>query len=206
MSRSVINPSEFYIWAGCMSSGKSQGLLARISDIENVPDKDILLAKPDTDNRSEGYFSRFGNMERNSISIPANNPFKLLSYIRPEHFAVAIDEIHFFHQGIAEVIKELQYRGLNVLAAGLDTDFRGEPFNEMPTLLAIADYVEKTHAVCKYDGCGNYANRTQRLIGGQPAPYESDLVITGDAFGSEKGNHVTYEPRCLNHHKVPRNQ
>jgi thymidine kinase len=84
---------------------------------------------------------------------------------------------------------------MRVIVAGLDTDFRGEPFGPMPTLMAQAEYVDKLHAICMV--CGEPATRTQRIVNGNPAHYDEPVVIVG---ASEM-----YEARCRQHHEVPRN-
>jgi thymidine kinase len=85
-------------------------------------------------------------------------------------------------------------RGMRVIVAGTDTDFRGEPFGAMPQLLAVAEVVDKLHAICIQ--CGNPASRNQRLIAGRPARYDSPTIMVGSA--------ETYEARCRSCHSVPR--
>jgi thymidine kinase len=91
------------------------------------------------------------------------------------------------------VASELADRGLRVLAAGLDQDFRGEPFGPMPLLMALAEQVDKLHAICVV--CGASASRTQRLIDGRPARYDDPIILVG---GSE-----SYEARCRSCHEIP---
>ena len=107
---------------------------------------------------------------------------------------VGIDEAQFFDAEVVAVAKELAARGLRVLVAGLDTDFRGEPFGSMPVLMSEAEDVSKLHAICMV--CGDDASRTQRLVNGKPARYDDPVVIVG---ASE-----LYEARCRLHHEVPR--
>jgi thymidine kinase len=92
------------------------------------------------------------------------------------------------------VVPALAERGLRVIVAGTDTDFRGEPFGSMPQLLAVAEVVDKLHAICVV--CGNPASRNQRLIEGRPARYDSPIIMVG---GEE-----SYEARCRSCHRVPR--
>ena len=96
-------------------------------------------------------------------------------------------------EGILKVIDDLANRGLRVICAGLDNDFRGEPFSIMPQLLCMAEYVTKLTAICTV--CGANATRTQRVVNGEPAYYEDPIIIIG---ASE-----AYEPRCRHCHKVP---
>ena len=107
---------------------------------------------------------------------------------------VAIDEAQFLQSGIVELATALAASGRRVILAGADTDFRGEPFGPMPQLLAIAEQVDKLHAICVI--CGNPASRNQRLIGGQPARYDSPTIMVG---GRE-----SYEARCRHCHELPR--
>ena len=108
---------------------------------------------------------------------------------------MSIDEAHFFGKGFIRVLEKLLLDGKNIGIAGFDLDFRGEPFGPMPEILCMANEVYKGSAVCKFPDCGAPATRTQRLIDGKPAHYNSPLVvIEGEAH---------YEPRCLIHHEVP---
>lgn len=93
-----------------------------------------------------------------------------------------------------DVLQQLANSGYRVIAAGLDQDFRGEPFGEMPKIMAIAELVTKLQAVCAV--CGSPASRTQRLINGKPASYDDPVILVG---ASE-----AYEPRCRHHHEVPK--
>jgi thymidine kinase len=107
---------------------------------------------------------------------------------------VAIDEAQFFDDQIIDVVQKLADQGLRVIVAGLDTDFRGEPFGPMPVLMAKAEHVDKLQAICMV--CGEPASRTQRIINGKPARYDEPVVIIGAA--------EMYEARCRKHHEVPK--
>jgi thymidine kinase len=106
---------------------------------------------------------------------------------------IAIDEVQFFDWTIADVCEELANQGKRVILAGLDMDFRGEPFGPMPLLMAQAESVEKLQAICVV--CGAPASRTQRLINSQPANYDDPVILVG---ASE-----VYEARCRQCHEVP---
>jgi thymidine kinase len=105
-----------------------------------------------------------------------------------------VDEAQFFDAEIIPLVDELAGRGLRVIVAGLDTDFRGEPFGPVPVLMARAEKVDKLQAICMV--CGEPASRTQRLVNGKPARYDEPVVIVGAA--------EMYEARCRKHHEVPR--
>ncbi len=107
---------------------------------------------------------------------------------------VAIDETQFFDWRIADVCNQLADQGVRVIVAGLDMDFRGEPFGPMPLLVAQAEQVDKLQAICVV--CGAPASRTQRLVNDQPAQYDDPIILVG-------ANEV-YEARCRHCHQVPR--
>jgi thymidine kinase len=110
----------------------------------------------------------------------------------PDTQLVAIEEIQFLDDGIVELCQTLADRGIEVIAAGLDQDFRGQPFGFMPSLLALADNVMKLHAICKV--CGEEASRTQRLVDGRPARWDEPTIL----IGADE----TYEARCRHCHIV----
>jgi thymidine kinase len=114
--------------------------------------------------------------------------------VRPTVTVVAVDEAQFFDDELIQVVQELAHGGRRVLVAGLDTDFRGVPFGPMPQLMALAEQVDKLHAICMV--CGETASRTQRLINGRPARFDDPVVVVG---ASE-----LYEARCRAHHEVPK--
>jgi thymidine kinase len=111
----------------------------------------------------------------------------------PAAQVVAVDEAQFLDAGVVAFATELAARGRRVILAGTDTDFRGEPFGAMPQLMAVAEVVDKLHAICVL--CGAPASRNQRLIGGRPAPYDSPTIMVGAADA--------YEARCRACHEVP---
>jgi thymidine kinase len=126
---------------------------------------------------------------------PITDATEIFEILNDDITVVAIDEAQFFGEEIVNVVQQLADQGIRVIVAGLDTDFRGEPFGQMPVLMAIAEDVDKLHAICMV--CGEAASRTQRIINGKPAKYNDPIVVVG---ASE-----LYEARCRRHHKVPRN-
>jgi thymidine kinase len=114
--------------------------------------------------------------------------------LRPETEVVAVDEVQFLDDEIVAIANGLADRGVRIMLAGIDMDFRGLPFGPMPTLLAVADIVDKLQAICVV--CGGPATRNQRLVNGQPALWDSPTIMVG---GRE-----SYEARCRHCHKVPR--
>lgn len=177
--------------AGCMSSGKSEELIRRLKRA-TIAKQPVIVFKPGMDNRGEklSIMSRDGRLYD---AIPLETPDKAHDFIQDAHCVVAFDEAQFFSPELVPAVRALVARGLRVLIAGLDTDFRGEPFDVVAQLMAEADSVTKLTAVCMK--CGAPAIRTQRLIVGQPAPYESPRIVVG---GDEM-----YEARCRACHEVP---
>lgn len=176
---------------GCMFAGKTEELIRRLKRLEYAK-KSYLLFKPKIDNRySEKEVVSHNLNKKNSIIIEsADDLVKNLPSVLP--YAVAIDEVQFFGSDMIDVIQDLANKGVRVIVAGLDTDFRGEPFGIMPTLLSIAEDVTKLHAICQC--CGSLASRTQRLINGRPASYNDPIIMVG---AKEQ-----YEARCRHCHEV----
>lgn len=112
--------------------------------------------------------------------------------LEPDVQVVALEEVQFFDEPIVSLCQHLANRGMEVIVAGLDQDFRGLPFAYMPILMALADNVIKLHAICKV--CGGRATRTQRLINGRPASWKDPTIL----IGAEE----CYEARCRQCHKV----
>ena len=119
---------------------------------------------------------------------------EIFRLVRPDTELVAIDEAQFLDPEIVTVASALAARGVRVILAGTDTDFRGEPFGAMGELLAIAESVDKLQAICVI--CGDLATRNQRLVDGKPARYDSPTILVG-------GREI-YEARCRHCHRVPR--
>ncbi|MCK7607681.1 thymidine kinase [Geobacillus stearothermophilus] len=176
---------------GSMFSGKSEELIRRIRRAQFAK-QEVKVFKPTIDNRyrEDAVVSHNGN---SVIAIPVATPAEMFRYISAATDVVAIDEVQFFSDDIIDVVQTLADRGYRVIAAGLDQDFRGEPFGPVPALMAIAESVTKLQAVCTV--CGSPASRTQRLINGAPASYDDPVILVG---ASE-----AYEPRCRHHHEVP---
>ena len=177
--------------SGCMFAGKTEELIRRIKVLEFAK-KEIMVFKPKIDNRYSDtkVVSHAGSaVESHVISDAA----EILDIIKDTTQVIAIDEAQFFDDNICDVCNELADRGIRVMVAGLDTDFRGEPFGPMPLLITEAEFVTKLAAVC--NKCGAPATRTQRIINGHPASYNDPIILVG---ASE-----SYEARCRHCHEVP---
>lgn len=175
---------------GPMFAGKSEELIRRIKRLEYAHKK-TLVFKPKIDNRySENEIVSHSKIKTRSINIETAQD--ILKYVDCDTEAVVIDEVQFLDHEIIHVAEDLANRGIRVIVAGLDRDFRGEPFQNMPDLLALAEDVTKLTAICMR--CGAPATRTQRLVNGEPASYNDPIIIVG---ASE-----SYEPRCRHCHEV----
>ncbi len=177
---------------GSMFSGKTDELIRRLVRATIAKQK-VQVFKPAIDVRYavEKVTSHAGS---NFDAIPVEKSSEILDKMDKDTTVIGIDEAQFFDSEIVNVAQKLAERGVRVLIAGLDMDFRGEPFGPMPILMSMAERVDKLHAICMV--CGDEASRTQRLVNGRPARYDDPVVIVG---ASE-----LYEARCRVHHEVPR--
>jgi thymidine kinase len=176
---------------GSMFSGKTEELLRRLRRAV-IARQNVQLFKPAIDNRYglTTVASHDGTKWEGAVIQDAAEIFDLLE---PDTHVIAIDEVQFFDDNVVEVCNTLALQGKRIIVAGLDLDFRGEPFGPMPALMAMAESVRKLHAICMV--CGGEASRTQRLINGKPAFYEDPVIL----IGAEEA----YEARCRGCHEVP---
>jgi thymidine kinase len=175
---------------GPMYCGKSEELIRRLRRVKIAKQK-VKVFKPVLDNRysKNDVVSHSGN----SIdAVPVDHPEEILERIDDTVDVVGIDEAQFFHEDLIEICEDLADRGIRVIMAGLDRDFRNQPFGPMPGLMARAEYVDKLHAICIQ--CGEPASRTQRLIDGEPAAADDPVILVG---ASE-----VYEARCRSCHAI----
>ena len=176
---------------GPMFCGKTDELLRRLRRAI-IANQKIQVFKPGFDIRysNEKVTSHAGNeYDATPIESTTEIPALLINDVT----LVAIDEAQFFGEEIIPDVQDLVKKGIRVIVGGLDMDFRGEPFGQMPMLLSQAEIVDKLHAICMV--CGEEATRTQRLVDGNPAHYDDPIIIVG---ASEM-----YEARCRIHHQVP---
>lgn len=179
--------------SGSMFSGKTDELIRRLRRARIARQK-IQVFKPAIDTRySDDKVTSHAGSEFEAT--PVSTAEEIIPLVESDTTVVAVDEAQFFDAAIDSIVQELADRGVRVLVAGLDTDFRGVPFGPMPVLMAQAERVDKLHAICMI--CGEAASRTQRLINGEPAKYDDPVVVVA---ASE-----LYEARCRRHHEVPRN-
>jgi thymidine kinase len=178
---------------GVMFSGKSEELIRRVRRAI-IAKKRIQVFKSHLDERYAGIYQVSSHDGRTVNAEPVDTTEQIARLLLPDTQVVAIDEAQFLDAGIVDLVTTVANRGLRVIVAGTDTDFRGEPFGAMPQLLTVAEVVDKLHAICVV--CGNPASRNQRLIEGKPARYDSPTIMVGSA--------ESYEARCRACHSVPR--
>jgi thymidine kinase len=174
-----------------MFSGKTEELIRRLRRAQIAKQK-VQVFKPVIDDRY-GIQRITSHNGLYVEALPVKDAISILDLVEPDTTVVAVDEVQFFDWQISRVCEALAGRGVRVIAAGLDMDFRGEPFGPMPVLMAEAEEVSKLQAICVV--CGRPGSRTQRLIDGKPASYDDPVIMVG---ASE-----VYEARCRHCHEVP---
>jgi thymidine kinase len=179
--------------AGVMFSGKSEELIRRVRRAM-IARKKVQVFKSHLDERYQGLYAVSSHDGRTVEAIPIDSSMQIAQQLNSLADVIAIDEAQFLDAGIVPLVRSFAIRGLRVIIAGTDTDFRGEPFGAMPQLMADAELVDKLHAICVV--CGGPASRNQRIIDGRPASYASPTIMVG---GRE-----SYEARCRHCHQVPR--
>jgi thymidine kinase len=182
-------PGKLEVICGSMFSGKTEELMYRLRRAEYAK-KNVVTIKHKIDNRmSYSCIVSHDGGKREAYPVSScEEGLNSLMRIAGDRSVdvVGIDEIQFFPEETISIIQSLVDEGVRIIVAGLDLDFRGEPFGIVPVLMALADEVTKIRAVCME--CGNEANFTQRLINGKPASYDDETILVG---GEE-----CYEPRC----------
>ncbi|MCU0413403.1 MAG: thymidine kinase [Ignavibacteriaceae bacterium] len=170
---------------GCMFSGKTEELIRRLRRAQIAKQK-VKIFKP----RIDARYSENSIVSHNEQSLPSILIDDIIEVLKLSEDAqvIGIDEAQFFNEGIVHICNLLASRGKRVIVAGLDQDYTGKPFEPMPQLLAIAEYITKQHAICVV--CGNPADKTQRKTS------ESERVIVGAAN--------IYEARCRKCHYIPK--
>jgi thymidine kinase len=179
---------QLIVIAGCMASGKSLELMRYIRRLK-IAGRKFIPVKPSIDTRDFAKIRSRDGLEEQAYDF--RDPQRLLRLCNGSE-VIIVDEAQFLGPEYLDPINGLLAEGRTVIAAGLDTDFRGQPFGIMPQLMALSDVCHKLTAICKV--CGNDATRTQRLINGFPAPYDAPIIQVG---GDE-----TYEARCRDHHEL----
>jgi thymidine kinase len=175
---------------GSMFCGKTEELIRRVRRAQIARQK-VQVFKPTIDTR----YTEREVTSHNGVQIqamPVENVTQIRAQIEEDTTVVALDEAQFFDETVIALCEKLAIQGVRVIVAGLDMDFRGEPFGPMPALMARAERVDKLQAICVV--CGGPASHTQRLINNQPAAYDDPIILVG---ASE-----VYEARCRGCHEV----
>jgi thymidine kinase len=176
---------------GSMFSGKTEELIRRVRRAEYARQK-IQIFKPDIDNRYtvDSVYSHSG---MSATAHPIRNAADIRALLEPDTTVVAIDEVQFLGPEVVGIAEALANDGIRVICAGLDLDFRAEPFGPIPALLSVAEEVTKLHAICVV--CGEVACRSQRLVNGNPARFDDPVIMIGAQ--------EAYEARCREHYQLP---
>ena len=177
---------------GSMFSGKSEELIRRVKRAV-IARRTVQVFKPSIDDRFGVEVVRSHDGD-SFVARPVRKSEEILALLTTDTTVVGIDEVQFFDPGVIHVVRSLVADGRRVICAGLDLDFRGEPFGPVPTLLALAERVDKLEAICVV--CGEAATRTQRIVNGVPAFYDEPIIVIGAK--------EAYEARCRSCHEVPR--
>ena len=177
---------------GSMFSGKTEELIRRVRRAQIARQK-VQVFKPRLDDRYQvEKVASHNGMHLDAVVV--GEAKEILQLVDSDTDVVVIDEGQFFDWTIADVCNFLADNGRRVIIAGLDTDFRGEPFGPMPLLMAQAEKVDKLQAICVV--CGAPASRSQRLINGRPAFYDDPVIMVGAD--------EVYEARCRHCHQAPK--
>ena len=186
-------PGWIEVISGVMFAGKTEELIRRVRRAV-IARRKVQVFKSHLDARYAGIYHVATHDGLTVEAEPVDSAEQVMRAFRDDTEVVAVDEVQFLDEGIVDVADTLANRGVRVVLAGTDVDFRGLPFGALPTLMCIAEVVDKLHAICVV--CGGPASRNQRLVNGEPAPWESPTIMVG---GRE-----SYEARCRHCHKVPR--
>ena len=192
MNYYVGKPGWIEVICGPMFAGKTEELIRRVIRMDYAKKKYIIF-KPTIDNRySESEVVSHNKRKVNAVCVTSSN--EIDKYLTEDYEAVIIDEVQFFDDNVVDKAHELAEKGLRVIVGGLDTDFRGVPFDNVAQLLARAEKVTKLTAICVC--CGDEATKTQRIINGMPAKFDDPIILVGEK--------ESYESRCRKCHVVRR--
>ena len=183
-------PGWIEVICGPMFAGKTEELIRRVKRMDFAKKKYVIF-KPSIDDRySISEVVSHNKRKVSAISVSSSCEFD--KHITDDVEAVIIDEVQFFDEAVIEKSRELANKGMRVICAGLDCDFRGNPFNIVAQMLAMAEKITKLTAICVC--CGEEATKTQRIINGMPAKYDDPTILVGEK--------ESYEPRCRKCHVV----
>jgi thymidine kinase len=192
-------PGYLKVYAGAMFTEKTSHFLLELLKMQRAG-LTVQVFKPTIDTRGDPHTVASRNGLRiHALPIDVTTPASAIASILPETQVIGFDETQFLSAGIIDVIRTLREEGKHIVCTLLDLDFRGEPFGPAATILAQADEVVKLYGVCMVPECKERGCRTQRLVNGKPAAYDSSQVAVEDG----RNVNTKYELRCLFHHEVP---
>jgi thymidine kinase len=178
---------------GSMFSGKSEELIRRLRRAQIARQK-VQIFTPAFDNRyAEAEIVSHSEMRIQGVKVGSSA--ELLRMVEEDTEVIGIDEAQFFDSDLPDACSQLAGRGKRVVVAGLDTDYLGKPFEPMPVMMAIAEYVTKTHAICMV--CGNPASHTQRLVA------SDERMLLGASGTYEARCRRCFDPTLAGHHPKP---
>lgn len=186
----VDKPGWIEVICGPMFAGKTEELIRRVRRMDFAK-KNYVIFKPTIDDRYS-LTDVVSHNQKKVRAISISKSFEIEPYITEQIEAVIIDEVQFLDESIVETCRTLANHGMRVIVAGLDCDFRGNPFPNVANLLAMAESITKLTAICVT--CGDDATKTQRIINGKPAKYSDPTILVGEK--------ESYEPRCRKCHVV----
>lgn len=187
----ITSPGWIEVITGPMFAGKSEELIRRIRRLEYAKKK-VVVFKPKIDDRYS-VNDVVSHEQKHAKAVCVSSSKEIKAYLEGKKFdAIAIDEAQFLDEGLLGLCDSLADEGVRVIVAGLDMDFRGQPFPIMASLLAKAEFVSKLTAICVV--CGAPATMTQRIVNGVPSRYDEPTVKVGAGD--------SYEPRCRHCHEV----
>ena len=193
MFQQANRPGWIEVISGVMFSGKSEELIRRVRRAV-IARKHVQVFKSHLDARYAGLYTVSSHDGVTVEAEPVDSSEEIGRRLRKGAEVVAVDEAQFLDEGIIDTANRLADGGVRVILAGTDVDFRGLPFGPMPTLMCVAEVVDKFQAICVV--CGGPATRNQRLVNGKPALWDSPTIMVG---GRE-----SYEARCRHCHRVPK--
>jgi thymidine kinase len=191
----ITNSGWIEVVTGSMFSGKTEEVLRRLRRAE-IAGQEIAVFKPAVDDRyGETTVGSHVGRQWDASVVPSEGDgiWEIRDQLNGED-VVAVDEANFFGPELVAVCQRLADDGRRVLVSGIDQTYRGEPFEPLPQLMAVAEYVDKLQAICSQ--CGEPATRNQRLVGGEPAHVDDPTIVVG----AEE----SYEARCRNCHTLRR--
>jgi thymidine kinase len=193
MNYEHIKPRTFELFCGPMKSGKTKEILLKYDILSHIKGCNILFIKPKIDTRTKSIITRYNNKSIPCHNIDEKNPKEILTYVTKECNVIIIDEIQFFSKKIIKIIEKLLKKDIYIIAAGLDSDYRGKGFGPVPELMVLASKVHKLSGICEYPNCSSSSTRSQRILLNTKENNDNNSIKI-------ENKECRYETRCLKHH------